>query len=87
MRAVIIKLKLVPAGGNYHQVNERIAELKLNITHFTGQGWNVGWGFDPQPPRMPLEQILVKGRMHQGHSLKKRLVNAGLKERKCEICG
>lgn len=87
VRAVIIKLRLVPAGGNYDQVNDRIRTLKLNKDHFTGKGWNTGWGFDPRPPMLPLEKILVKGRRHQSNSLKKRLFIAGLREPKCEICG
>ncbi len=87
IRRVIITLKLVPAGGNYAQINDRIKELKLDTSHFTGKGWNAGWGFDPRPPKLPLEQILVKNRRQQGHSLKKRLFNAGLKTPKCELCG
>jgi len=87
VRAVIIKLRLVPAGGNYDQINDRIKELKLSKDHFTGQGWNEGWGFDPRPPKMPLEDILVKGRGHQSHSLKKRLFSNGLKKPECELCG
>lgn len=87
MRAVIIKLKLVPAGGNYDQINDKIKELGLKTDHFMGKGWNVGWGFDPRLPVVPLEKILVQGRRHQSHSLKNRLFNAGLLERKCVICG
>ncbi len=87
VRSVIIKLRLVPAGGNYDQVNERIKYLKVDTTHFTGKGWNVGWGFDPRPPKMALEELLVKGVRHQSHSMKKRLFNNGLKIPKCELCG
>ncbi len=87
VRSVLIKIRLVPAGGNYDQVNDRIKALKLDTTHFTGKGWNAGWGFDPRPPKLPLENILVKGRRHQSNSLKKRLFLSGLKERKCELCG
>ncbi len=87
IRRVIIQLRLVPAGGNYAQINERIKELKLSTSHFTGKGWNVGWGFDPRRPKLPLEEILVRNHRHQGHSLKKRLFNAKLKTPKCELCG
>lgn len=87
VRTVIIKLKLVPAGGNYNQVNDQIKNLNLDISHFTGKGWNIGWGFDPRKPKAPLEEILVKGRRYQGNSLKRRLFVAGLKEKKCELCG
>jgi len=87
VRSVLIKLMLVPAGGNYDQINDRIKALKLNPEHFTGKGWNTGWGFDPRPPKMLLKDILIKGRRHQSHSLKIRLFNAGIKQPKCELCG
>ncbi|MCA9346507.1 HNH endonuclease [Candidatus Saccharibacteria bacterium] len=87
IRSVIIKLNLVPAGGNYNQVQDRIKKLKLDVSHFTGKGWNVGLRFDPRPPRLPLEKVLVNGRRHQSNSLKKRLFDARLKERRCELCG
>lgn len=86
MRAVITRLRLVPAGGNYVQVEKRIEDLGLDIKHFTGKGWNVGLKFNPKPPET-LDTILVKGRRFQSNGLKKRLFNSGLKERKCELCG
>ena len=73
VREVIQKLNLVPAGGNYNQINEMINELKLDKTHFTGKGWNIGWTHDPRAPITPLEDILVENRRYQSHSLKKRL--------------
>ncbi len=87
VRGVIIKLELVPAGGNYAQINDRIKFLKLDTSHFTGKGWNVGWGFDPRKPKLSLSEILVKNKRYQSHSLKKRLFVAGLKKPECEICG
>jgi 5-methylcytosine-specific restriction endonuclease McrA len=87
VRGVIIKLKLVPAGGNYDQINEKIKNLGISTEHFTGKGWNKNWEFDPRIPKMKLEDILVDGKRYQSHGLKKRLFLAGLKEPKCEICG
>ncbi len=86
VRMVIMKLGLIPAGGNYAQVNARIKELSLSTQHFTGKGWNQGLQFVPLPPT-PLEEILVKNRRHQSHSLKKRLFAAKLKLPACELCG
>jgi hypothetical protein len=79
-------LGLIPAGGNYVHVQRRIDELGLDTRHFTGMGWNVGLAFRPSPP-VPLEEVLVKGRRTGSHLLKKRLVAAGLKELRCELCG
>lgn len=84
-RQVITKLGLIPAGGNYKQVQKYISELKLNINHFTGQGWNVGLKFIPNAPR-PLKDILKKNTTYQSYKLKKRLFKEGYKKEKCEIC-
>jgi DNA-binding CsgD family transcriptional regulator len=41
----------------------------------------------PRPARAPLEQLLVAGpRRSRGH-IKQRLFDAGVKERRCEVCG
>ncbi len=36
---VIRKIGLIPAGGNYVQVQRRMRELDLDTSHFLGQGW------------------------------------------------
>ena len=79
-------LGLVPAGGNFVQVQRRIRELALDTSHFLGRGWNVGWKIDPRP-RVPLAEALVAGRWTTSHALKKRLFAAGLKTPRCELCG
>jgi hypothetical protein len=79
-------LGLVPAGGNYDQVQRRIRELGIDTAHFTGQGWNKGGKF-VATPALPLEQVLVAGRWTGSHLLKKRLFRAGLKKPQCELCG
>jgi hypothetical protein len=40
-----------------------------------------------RPHLIPLEQLLVKGRRTNRSHLKKRLLDAGLKENRCERCG
>jgi hypothetical protein len=79
-------LGLIPAGGNYDQVRRRMRELELDISHFTGQGWNVGGRFRPSPATA-LEELLVSDRWTGAHSLKKRLFREGLKQEACELCG
>lgn len=85
-RAVLIELKLIPAGGNYAQITSRIKSLNLDTSHFTGKGWNVGMQFRPTPPK-PIEELLVAGSAYQSHRLKKRLFLSGLKKPACELCG
>jgi DNA-binding CsgD family transcriptional regulator len=41
----------------------------------------------PRPARLPLEQLLVAGPRRNRNHLKRRLFDAGLKERRCESCG
>jgi hypothetical protein len=83
---VIRKLGLVPAGGNYVQVQRRIGQLALDTSRFTGSGWNSGLKHRPRP-RAPLEQVLVADRPTGSHKLKQRLIRAGLKPPACELCG
>ena len=76
---------LIAAGGNHDQIKRRIAQLGLDTSHFKGQGWNKGGGATRLA--LPLIQVLVKDRWTQSHKLKKRLLRAGLKEARCELCG
>ena len=58
IRNVLILLQLVPAGGNYVQIKYAIEKMKLDTSHFTGMGWNVGLKFIPKQS-VPLEDLLV----------------------------
>ena len=37
---VLKKLDLIVAGGNYGTIKRKIAKYNIDISHFTGQGWN-----------------------------------------------
>jgi len=73
-------------GGNYKTVRQKIQELKLDVSHFTGQGHlkgkRHGWAVTT-----PLEEILVKDTTWRGNNsrLKPRLYTAGILEEKCYI--
>lgn len=85
VRGVLILLKLVPAGGNYAQVNRRIIELGLDASHFTGKGWNKNGRGTRLAQR--LETLMVENSNAQSHKLKLRLIAEGLKTARCELCG
>lgn len=85
-RAVIKALGLIPAGGNYAQVQARVVELGISTTHFTGSGWNKGIAYHTKS-RPTIDELLIDGSTVQSYKLKKRLYEEGLKEQKCEICG
>ena len=85
IRSVLIKIGLVPAGGNYRQVSQTIKDLNIDISHFTGMGWRKNRTFEFIPQRK-LVDILVADSDFQSFKLKKRLFAEGLKTPKCEIC-
>jgi hypothetical protein len=87
VRQVLIQLGLVPEGGNYRQVQRRMTHLAISTSHFTGQGWNRGWKFDPRPKTASLSELLVAGRWTSTQKLKLRLIREGLLSQKCQICG
>lgn len=81
------ELGIRPVGGNYKTLKSKIKLLKLDTSHFTGRGWNVGLKFRPRK-EIPLKDILVEDSSYKSTlGLKKRLLKSNLKEHKCEICG
>lgn len=85
-RHVIVLLGLVPAGGNYEQVKRRIEYLNLSTKHFTGMLWSKGLKYQNKA-RVPLEKLLLNDIHVQSYKLKTKLFEAGIKKRKCELCG
>lgn len=86
IRQVLNLLSLQPTGGNYVVIQRHMKRLRLNVSHFLGQGWNVGLQFKPNTI-IPLDEILVRKSTYQSHKLKQRLFAVGIKNRACEICG
>ena len=86
IRQVLGKIGLVPAGGNYYQIQKYIAELGLDVSHFRGKSWNKGLRGIGKP-LIPTEKILVKGSTFQSYKLKQRLFKENLKPQHCEQCG
>ena len=76
-------------GANYRRIHKAIKEYNIDISHFTGKGWNIGCIFDPSRGiKKDLSEILVENSTYDNTvSLKSRLLNEGLKEYKCERCG
>ena len=79
-------LGLKPSGGNYRLMHNVIEIYRLDTSHFTGQGWNTNLKFKPFEAK-PIKEILVSNSNYQSFKLKRRLLNEGLKEYKCEQCG
>ena len=85
---VMRKLNLHVGGANYSTIHKNIKRLNLSTSHFTGQGWNKGSRYKPLKVARNLKEILVKNSdWTSTNHLRIRLLNEGIKERKCEFCG
>lgn len=85
---VLSKLHLRVAGSNYDTVKRKIAELHLDTSHMTGQGWNQGVRYTPLKQAQPLSEVLVEhSTFVNANHLRERLLTEGLKQRRCECCG
>lgn len=85
----LIKVGLVPAGGNYATAHTLIKELNIDTSHMTGMGWNKGDRLGLRAMNtIPIEKILVENSTYRGGScsLKNRLVKEGYKNWICERC-
>ena len=72
----------------YREIHKRINELGLDTSHFTGSAWNVGNRYKKINNSLPLNEILIENSPYKcTNSLKRRLFNDGIKERRCECCG
>ena len=74
---------------DFYEAGHSVAECKARFG-FNKQSWHAAIRrgvITARPARMPLEQLLVAGtRRSRGH-LKARLFDAGIKTRRCELCG
>ena len=81
-------LNIRPAGGNYVTIKRRIKNLGIDVSHFTGQGWNVGERARPISKPLILNEILVENSTYRNtNRLRKRLISEGYKPNRCESCG
>jgi transposase-like protein len=76
------KLGYSPTGGNPRTLQKRVAAWGISTDHFDPMR-----GRNRPRRRKPLEEILVEGSTYSRSSLKERLYESGLKERRCELCG
>lgn len=86
IRQLILKLGLVPAGGNYSQIKKYIEENNIDTSHFTGKNWNKGL-LCPREPQKRIEDLLIIGSAVQSYKLKKRLLSSGTLNAECALCG
>ncbi|GAA4943611.1 hypothetical protein GCM10023204_61790 [Actinomycetospora succinea] len=83
---VLRELGYTPSGGMHRYIRARIAHLGLDTSHFTGRASMKGRKM-PFRPRTTLEELLVERSTASSATVRRRLVRAGLKEARCELCG
>jgi hypothetical protein len=78
------RLGLRPAGGNFRVLRIWLERWNVPIDHFDP---NVARSNASRSRGRPLEEILVESSTYDRGKLKRRLYEAGLKTRRCELCG
>lgn len=81
MGQVLDKLKLHRTGGNYTSLRRHINRLRLNTSHWLGQGHMKGKSSHNKGQRMPIEKLA------SGSSLRQRVLGDNLIDYHCAICG
>jgi hypothetical protein len=85
---VIKKLNLRLTGGNYENIKKSIERNLIDTSHFLGQGCNKD---KPSWNTLNKENFIIKVLVLNGpgwgsHTIKHKLYEFGIKERKCEKC-
>ena len=83
---VLRQLGLRPIGGNYRTINRLISENEMDVSHFTGQGWNVGLKFRPNKGVSDHEIFVMNSSYKCSWRLREHYKKTtGI--RRCEKCG
>ena len=82
-RQVLIKLGLAPKGGNYGTFRRNAERLRLDTSHFLGQGHNRG---KEALNQRPIEDYLSNKARIRSSKLRERLIREGYFERQCSSC-
>lgn len=78
----------IRGGGAQTVVKRRIAQLGLDTSHLTGQGWARGRSNPSGRKARPLDELLVRGSAYRNTTrLRDRLINEGVLDARCEECG
>ena len=82
---VIKEIGLSQKSGNYGTLKKYLKKYSIDISHFYTSKQVLE--INIFNTKAKLEDIMVENSTYSRDSLKKRLYNDGLKERKCELCG
>jgi hypothetical protein len=85
-RQVLRNLGINMSGSSSSAVRNRAEKLGLDTSHMIGHHWRKGLKLPTSNKAMPLVDILAENSHYNLSRLRERMIAAGLKERKCEIC-
>lgn len=86
-RQLLFEYNLKETGGNYNTLQEKCKKYDIDTSHFLGKGWNkvqhkcFGNSIDLEK-RLSLHETKMSS-----SKTKEIVINHGLKENRCEICG
>lgn len=83
-RQVMLKIGLKDTGGNHAALKQRIKDLNLDTSHFTGQSWARG---KSHGHKRRTEEYLSNAFPIHSHALKLRLIDEKYFQQKCYGCG
>jgi len=84
-KEILEKMGIRAAGGNFKTLKKYIELYNLDTSHF--RKCYDGLTSYQNENKIPMNEILVENSKYSRRSLKERLYNEGIKDRKCEICG
>lgn len=73
----------------YYDEGHSVRECRLRFG-FAQETWNAAvrrGAVKSRPKKLPLEELLVAGTYRSRHNLRLRLIDEGVKEERCEVCG
>lgn len=81
---VLAKLGIPNRGNNIKTLKDKIRDAKMDVSHFTGQSYKRG---KSNYKYLSASQYLKNGSRIKSFVLKEKLIQEGIKEAACEICG
>ena len=82
IRQVLLKLGVAAFGGNYQTFKKATKHFEIDISHFTGRGWNKG---NHQSKRETKDYLSNKFPI-SSHKLRLRLLKEGTFKHQCSNC-
>lgn len=82
-RQALSKLGIAECGGNYATIQKAVKLFDIDVSHYTGCGWNKGKKF---PRKRKLSAYLGNKYKITSHKLRKRLIEEGIFEHRCCHC-